>query len=60
VSVSEGGQASVGNVTQAPRENARDKAAASPPALADSQKPAMMIVGERAPTPVPLKRKASK
>jgi hypothetical protein len=60
VSVSEGGQAIVGNVTQAPRENARDKAAASPPALADSQKPAMMIVGERAPTPVPLKRKASK
>jgi hypothetical protein len=60
VSVSEGGQAIVGNVTQAPRENPRDKATASPPALADSQKPAMMIVGEPAPTPVPLKRKASK
>src|SRR5262245_28781931 len=33
VSVSEGGQAIVGNVTQAARETARDKAARSPPAL---------------------------
>jgi hypothetical protein len=55
VSVSEGGQAIVGNVTQAPRETTVDKAAASPPALADSQIPAMTIAGEPAPTAVPFK-----
>ena len=60
VSVSEGGQAIVGNVTQAPRETAPDKAAASPPALANSQMPAMTIVGEPAPAAVPFKRKSSK
>jgi hypothetical protein len=60
VSVSEGGQAIVGNVTQAPRETALDKAAASPPALADLRMPAMTIVGERAPATVPFKRKPSK
>src|SRR6266567_7417953 len=38
VSVSEGGQAIVGNVTQNPREAARDKAASSP-ALAAAPKP---------------------
>ena len=60
VSVSEGGQAIVGNVTQGTRETARDKAAASPPALADSQMPSMPIVGEPAPAAVPFKRKSSK
>jgi hypothetical protein len=59
VSVSEGGQAIVGNVTQGPRETARDKAAA-PPTLADSQLPAMKIVGEQASDAVPSKRKPSK
>jgi hypothetical protein len=59
VSVSEGGQAIVGNVTQGPRETARDKAAA-PPTLADSQLPAMKIVGEPASDAVPSKRKPSK
>jgi hypothetical protein len=54
------GQAIVGNVTQAPRETARDKAAASPPALADSQMPALTIVGKPALTAVLFKRKPSK
>jgi hypothetical protein len=60
VSVSEGGQAIVGNVTQAPRETTEDKATASAPALADSQQSAMPIVGDRAPAVVPLRRKSSK
>jgi hypothetical protein len=60
VSVSEGGQAIVGNVTQGPGDTVRDKAAASPPALTDSHVPAMKIVGEPALTAVPLKRKPSK
>src|SRR5260370_11538364 len=60
VSVSEGGQAIVGNVTQAPREAARDKAGSSPPALPNAQQSPMPIVGERAASPVPLKRKSSK
>jgi hypothetical protein len=33
VSVAEGGQAIVGNVTQVPRENGQEKAATPPPAL---------------------------
>ena len=57
VSVSEGGQAIVGNVTQALREAAPDEAAASPPALTDSRMPAMPIVEQPAATAVPLKRK---
>ena len=59
VSVSEGGQAIVGNVTQAPREAARDKAGSSPPALPNAQQSPMPILGERAPSPVPLKRKSA-
>jgi hypothetical protein len=58
VSVSEGGQAIVGNVTQAPREAARDKATSSPPALPNAQKSPMPVLGECAPSPVPLKRKS--
>jgi len=57
VSVSEGGQAIVGNVTQAPRETAPDKAAAPTPALAHSQTPAMAVVGEPARAAVPIARK---
>jgi hypothetical protein len=60
VSVSEGGQAIVGNVTQTPREAARDKAASSPPALPNAQQSPMPVLGERAASPVPLKRKSSK
>jgi hypothetical protein len=59
VSVSEGGQAIVGNVTQAPREPARDKAASSPRALPNAQQSPMPILGERASSPVPLKRKSA-
>jgi hypothetical protein len=58
VSVSEGGQAIVGNVTQAPREAARGKAGSSPPALPNAQQSPMPIVGERASSPVSLKRKS--
>ena len=60
VSVSDGGQAIVGNVTQAPRVTKPDKAMNSPPALADAQTAPMTNLGERAPVPVPLKRKATK
>jgi hypothetical protein len=60
VSVSEGGQAIVGNVTQGPRETARDKIPASPPAITDARMQPMAIVGERAPAAVPFNRKASK
>jgi hypothetical protein len=60
VSVSEGGQAIVGNVTQAAHQTRRDKAAASPPALTHSQTPAMPIVGEPASATVPLKREPDK
>jgi len=59
VSVSEGGQAIVGNVTQAPREAARGKAGSSPPALPNAQQSPMPILGERASSPVPLKRKSA-
>jgi hypothetical protein len=49
------------NVTQAtPGETGRDKAAVSPPLLADSQSSAMTIVGEEARTTVPFKRKSSR
>jgi hypothetical protein len=45
VSVSEGGQAIVGNVTQPPRENAPDKpAAASPQTLPDARTAPMPII----------------
>jgi hypothetical protein len=60
VSVSEGGQAIVGNVTQGPRESARDKSAGSPRAIADARVQPMATVGERAPAAAPFKRKASK
>jgi hypothetical protein len=60
VSVSEGGQAIVGNVTQGPRETEPVNAAGSPPALAEAQMPAMKIVSGPARTAVPSKRKRSK
>jgi hypothetical protein len=46
VSVAEGGQAIVGNVTQAPRENGQEKAATSPPALTDTNVIPMPIADE--------------
>jgi hypothetical protein len=60
VTVSEGGQAIVGNVTQAARETEADEATSSPPPLPDAQKAPMAILGDRAPPPVPLKRRSSK
>jgi hypothetical protein len=59
VSVSEGGQAIVGNVTQTPRE-AADKPSSSLPVLSHSQTTAMNVIGERETSTVPLKRKPSK
>ncbi len=55
VSVSEGGQAIVGNVTQGTRETAPEKPATLSPALTDAQKPAMTISGK--PERVLLRRK---
>jgi hypothetical protein len=52
VSVAEGGQAIVGNVTQAPREKGQEKAATPPPALTDTNVVPMPIMDkskERAP-----------
>ena len=46
VSVSEGGQAIVGNVTQASRETAPDKAATSPLALTNQRMVSMPILQE--------------
>ena len=59
VSVSEGGQAIVGNVTQTPR-NTVLQAAPPSPGLTHSQAPAMRMVAEEKSVPVPLKRKTSK
>jgi hypothetical protein len=60
VSVSEGGQAIVGNVTQSQREVAPDKAAASPLPLADARTAPMPNIDEskrRAPVPAPRRQK---
>jgi hypothetical protein len=46
VSVAEGGQAIVGNVTQAPREKGQEKAAASPSAFTGTNVVPMPITGE--------------
>jgi hypothetical protein len=59
VSVSEGGQAIVGNVTQTPREPV-DNPLSSSPALSHSKTPAMKVVGEGESSTLPLKRKPSK
>jgi hypothetical protein len=55
VSVSDGGQAIVGNVTQNPRETAPN--AAAPPALTQSTTSPMKNLAEETPAAVPLKRK---
>ena len=54
MSVSEGAQAIVGNVTQGKSEAALRRPANLTPALTDARKPAMTIVGERERAPVPL------
>ena len=56
VSVSEGGQAIVGNVTQSVRETAPDKAATSPPALSDARLAPMPMVSNQERVPVELPR----
>ena len=55
VSVSEGGQAMVGNVTQA-RESAPKRKANLTPALRDSRQPTMTIIGEQQGVPVEPRR----
>jgi hypothetical protein len=59
VSVSEGGQAIVGNVTQSVRETAPDKATTSPLALSDARMAPMPMVGnqKRRPVEVPREQK---
>jgi hypothetical protein len=61
VSVAEGGQAIVGNVTQAPRENGQEKAAAPPPALTDTNVVPMPIIGKsKEQEPLSVRRKSNK
>lgn len=52
VSVSEGGQAIVGNFAQAPRENAASKSPFSSPAITDAKTAPMAIIGESKPMPI--------
>ena len=56
VSVSEGGQAIVGNVTQAPREAAPEKTAKPVPALTNAQQVPMKIIGETEHAPARPRR----
>ena len=61
VSVAEGGQAIVGNVTQAPRENGQEKAATPPPARTDTNvvpMPSMAKSSEH--DPLSVRRKSNK
>jgi hypothetical protein len=60
VSVNEGGQAIVGNVTQNPREIAPDKASSSTPALADSKEPPIKTLDEAPRKTTGARRKSSK
>ena len=66
VSVAEGGQAIVGNVTQAPRENGREKAAQEeavtpPPTLPDTNVVPMPSMGEsKEHDPLAVRRKSNK
>jgi hypothetical protein len=61
VSVAEGGQAIVGNVTQAPRENGKEKAAAPLPALTDTNVVPMPIIGKsKEQEPLSVRRKSNK
>jgi hypothetical protein len=56
VSVSEGGQAIVGNVTRAANDTALEKPANATPALADERQPAMESIGKPEHSPVLLRR----
>ena len=56
VSVNEGGQAIVGNVTQSKSEAALSRPANLPPALTDARRSAMPIIGERERAVMPQAR----
>jgi hypothetical protein len=60
VSVNEGGQAIVGNVTQNPREIVPDKASSSTPALADSKEPPIKTLDEAPRKTTGTRRKSSR
>ena len=61
VSVAEGGQAIVGNVTQAPRENGQEKAATPPPALTDTNVvPMPSMAKSKEHDPLSVRRKSNK
>ena len=61
VSVAEGGQAIVGNVTQVPRENGQEKAATPPPALTDPNVVPMPSMGKsKEHDPLSVRRKSNK
>jgi hypothetical protein len=58
VSVGEGGQAIVGNVTQAPPKTEPEKSSDKAPALTDARQPAMPIIEQRrARVPVEQRQK---
>jgi hypothetical protein len=57
VSVSEGGQAIVGNVTKAANDTALEKPAHATPALADAGQPAMESIGKPERSPVLWRRR---
>lgn len=60
VSVAEGGQAIVGNVTQAPRENGQEKAATPPPTLPDTNVVPMPSMGKsKEHDPLSVRRKSN-
>jgi hypothetical protein len=60
VSVSEGGQAIVGNVTQSPSKAAPESAPAKPAALAPPSEKPMKTLDEAAHRPSPIRRKSGK
>jgi hypothetical protein len=61
VSVAEGGQAIVGNVTQAPRENGQEKAATPPPVRTDTNVVPMPSIGKsKEHDPLSVRRKSNK
>jgi len=57
VSVSDGGQAIVGTVNQAPRDVVPEKTPNATPALTDARQTAMEIVSEPQRAPIPLRRR---
>jgi hypothetical protein len=58
VSVTEGGRAIVGNVTQATPGTAAEERANATPALTDARQPAMEIIGQSERVAVPLRAKS--